>query len=160
MFHVKHIYKEREHLMLLEPKEIEIDGKVFIISKFPAIAGREIITQYPISGLPKIGEYKVNEQIMLKLMSYVAVSINSQPLQLTTQVLIDNHVGSWETLAKLEIAMIEYNVSFLENGRASTFLNDIAQNIAPWITKILTPLTEQLSAAEKPRSKSSKKVTP
>lgn len=147
--------------MLLESKQIEIDGKQFIISKFPAVAGREIITQYPLSGLPKIGEYKVNEAIMLKLMTYVGVPIASQqmPLQLTTQALIDNHVGSWETLAKLEMAMLEYNCSFFTDGRVSTFLTDIALNIPAWITKILTPLLEQSSQAEKRPSKSSKKTT-
>ena len=31
---------------LLEPKEIEVDKKMFIISKFPAFTGREIVLQY------------------------------------------------------------------------------------------------------------------
>ncbi len=145
--------------MLLESKIIEIDGKNFIISKFPAIAGREIITQYPISGMPKFGDYKVNEEIMLKLMSFVAVSVNGQELQLSTQALINNHVGNWETLAKIEMAMLEYNCSFFLDGRVSTFLNDMLQAIPQWITKILTPLLEPLSQAEKPLSKSSKKAT-
>ena len=148
--------------MLLEPKQIEIDNKHFIISKFPAVAGREIITQYPLSGLPKIGEYRVNETIMFKLMGYVGIPIAGQqmPLQLTTQALIDNHVGSWETLAKLEMAMLEYNCSFFLDGSLQTFLNDIIMNIPVWITKILTPLLEQSSQVEKRPSKSSKKVTP
>lgn len=65
---------------MLEPIEKEIplpDGgtKTFILSKFPAIAGREIVTQYPTTGAPKIGDYKTNEALMLKLMAYVAVPI-------------------------------------------------------------------------------------
>ncbi len=146
--------------MLLEPKILNIDGKDFILSKFPAIAGREIVTQYPLTGLPKIGEYKVNEEIMIKLMSYVGVDIGtSAPLQLTTRALIDNHVPSWETLAKIEWEMLDYNVSFLADGRISTFLQDIAQTIPEWITKILIKLSEQSSQAEKPVLKSSKKST-
>ncbi len=107
--------------MLLEPKQIEIEGKQFIISKFPAIAGRKIITQYPLSGLPKIGEYGVNEEIMFKLMGYVGVLIKGQetPLLLSTEALIDNHVGNWEILAKIEMAMLEYNCSFFLNGKVS-----------------------------------------
>jgi hypothetical protein len=126
---------------MLEPKEIEIDGKTFIISKFPAVAGREIVTQYPISGLPKLGEYKQNEAIMLKLMAFVSVKTPSgTTYPLSTQTLIDNHVGSWEVLAQLEIAMMEYNCSFFGDGRASTFLKDVVQNIPSLVSKILTKL--------------------
>lgn len=135
---------------MIEPKEVIIDGKAFVLSKFPAVAGREIIAKYPISGMPKLGDYKVNEETMLKLMSFVGVPIDpTRPLRLTSQALIDNHVGNWETLAKIEIAMMEYNCSFFQNGRVSTFLNDIAQKLPSWITKTLTVLSERSSPTEK-----------
>lgn len=134
---------------LLEPIETIIDDRIFILSKFPAVAGREIIANYPLTGLPKIGEYKANEAIMLKLMSYVAVPKGDTPLRLGTTALIDNHVGNWETLIKIEAAMMEYNCSFFQNGRVSTFLNDAAQNMPRWIIKMLTGLSEQLSQKEK-----------
>jgi hypothetical protein len=135
---------------MIEPKEIEIDGKTFIISKFPAIAGREIITQYLPSAAPKIGDYKNNEALMLKLMSYVGVTIASGNIvQLSTQALVNNHVGSWETLMKLEAAMLEYNCSFFQNGLISGFFGDIAQKLPQWISKILTDSLAQLSQKEK-----------
>lgn len=137
---------------LLEPKEINIDGKNFILSKFPAIAGREIIAKYPLTGLPKIGDYQLNEETMFKLMAYVAVKINDIKIPLNTPELINNHTGNWETLAKIEVAMMEYNCSFFQNGRVSTFLNDTAQNIPRWIIKTLTSLSQQLSPTEKPPS--------
>lgn len=136
--------------MLIDPKDIEIDGKSFILSKFPAIAGREIIANYPLSGLPKIGDYKANEETMYKLMRYVGVRINDTVILLNTPALINNHAGNWETLAKIEVAMMEYNCSFFQNGRVSTFLNDTAQNVPKWIIKILTALSQQLSQTEKP----------
>ncbi|KAF9396647.1 hypothetical protein CPC16_010966 [Podila verticillata] len=63
---------------LLEPKEITIktmagEDRTYILSKFPAIAGREIVSQYPISAVPKLGDYKINEALMLKIMGFVAV---------------------------------------------------------------------------------------
>lgn len=134
---------------LLEPKNMTIDNREFILSKFPAVAGREIIAKYPISGLPKVGDYKVNEETMLKLMSYVAVKIGDMTLRLNTTALIDNHTGGWETLAKIEIAMMEYNCSFFQNGRVSTFLKESAQNVPVWISKILMALSGQLSRTEK-----------
>ena len=138
----------------LHPKEIIIDDKTFIISKFPAISGREIIASYPLTGLPKLGEYKANEAIMLKLMAYVGVMKNDVLVKLNSSALIDNQVGSWETLVKIEAAMLEYNCSFFQNGRVSTFLNDAAQNIPAWISKILTGLSGQSLAREKQPSTS------
>lgn len=134
---------------MLEPKEITINGKKFIISKFTAIAGREIIAKYPLSGLPKIGEYKVNEETMLKLMSFVGVSVGNEVINLTTPALVDNHTKDWETLMLVEAAMLEYNCSFFQNGRVSTFLNDVVQNLPQWTIKMLTILSEQLSPPEK-----------
>lgn len=139
---------------MIEPKEIEIDGKTFILSKFPAVAGREIIAKYPLTSLPKVGDYELNQATMFKLMSYVGVKAGGdQPLMLKTQSLIDNHVKSWETLAKLEIAMMEYNCSFFQNGKISGFLDNFGEMISDWITKILTQCWESSSPKEKQPSK-------
>lgn len=141
---------------MIQPKEIEIDGKIFIISKFPAVAGREIMAKYPTSGLPKIGDYKVNEEVMLKLMSYVAVpNGTSQPLKLGSQILINNHIvasegaEAWETLGKIEIEMMRYNCSFFRDGRISTFFEDLAQKLPQWVSKTLTDLSARSSQKEK-----------
>lgn len=140
---------------MLEAQEITIKTqagteKRYVISKFPAIAGREIVAKYPLSGMPKLGDYQVNEETMLKLMSYVAVpGENATNLQLTTRALVDNHVPDWETLAKLELAMMEYNCSFFANGRVSGFFEGIAQKLPSLITKILTDSLQQLSAKSK-----------
>lgn len=139
--------------MLLYPKDVEIDGKTFVLSKFPAVAGREIIANYSLSALPKIGDYKVNDEMMHKLMAYVGVpNASGIPLQLTTTALIDNHTGGWETLAKIEVAMFEYNCSFFQQGKISTFLDTVAEKLPSMITKILTDSLQQLFPAEKPAS--------
>ena len=82
---------------MLEPKDFTVTlpggvEKTYILSKFPAIAGREIICKYPMSGLPKIGDYSVNEETMLKLMKYVAVKIDGGSMLLSTREIVDNHV--------------------------------------------------------------------
>ena len=141
--------------MLIEPKPTTFetpDGKIvsFILSKFPAVAGREIVAKYPVSALPKIGDYAVSEETMLKLMTYVAVDNGTDtPQRLTTRALVDNHVGSWEVLAKIEIAMMEYNCSFFGNGRASTFFDGIAQRLPQLIMQTLTTLSAQSSQKDK-----------
>lgn len=143
---------------LLEPWEFECplpDGgtKTYILGKFTAIAGREIIAKYPLSNLPKLGEYGVSEETMLKLMSFVAVpGPTGEPLRLTTRALVDNHVPDWETLARLEMKQLERNCSFFKDGRASTFFAGIAQLIQQLTSKTLTDLLPQLLSQGKPPS--------
>lgn len=145
-------------MSLLQPKEIEIlDGsgvlRKFIISKFPAIAGREIIMKYPLSSIPKVGDYAINEETMLKLMAYVAVqpTPDMEPIKLTTRSLIDNHVPDWECLSKIEIAMIEYNCSFFQNGMAAIFLESLKLKFQDVVLNTLTGFFQQSLQKEKQR---------
>lgn len=105
--------------MLLQPIEKEINGRKFILSKFPAVAGREIAAIYTDGILNKSDDYSLSESTMLKLMCYVGIPTDTGlPLQLTTRALVDNHAGDWETLVSLEKEMMEYNCSFFKEGRA------------------------------------------
>lgn len=138
--------------MLLEPKEITLEEHTYIIHKFPAVAGREIVTKYGTSAVPKLGDYQVNEAMMFKIMNYVTVKVGAGELALTSQALIDNHVPNWELLLKLEWAVMEYNCSFFQNGRLSTFFDDIAQKLPVWASKMWTALSAQSSQTNKPAS--------
>lgn len=144
--------------MLIDPKELTLkdqSGKErnFLIGKFPAIAGREIIAKYPLSNMPKIGDYQVSEEIMLKAMAFAAAARDEgEPIELKTRALVDNHTGDWETLAKLEYALLEYNCSFFGNGLNSGFLESISQKAVKWITKTLTDLSAASSQTGKPPS--------
>lgn len=146
---------------LLQPKEVRIQGqdgkeRVYILSKFPAIAGREIVAKYPLSAMPKVGDYAVNEETMLKLMAYVGVPIDGrdEPLMLSTRGLVDNHIPEWETLARVEISMMEYNVSFFANGKACGFLDAITAKAQALLSQTLTGSLAQFLPKAKPRSKS------
>jgi len=145
--------------MLIEPKEVEITApsgevKKFVISKFNAIAGREIVSQYPISGLPKLGDYSTNEAIMLKMLAFVSVQAGEVVLPLTTRELVNNHVPDWETLAKLEWELMEYNCSFFGNGKVSGFLDELTAKLPESILSILTTLLERSSLPVKQPSES------
>jgi hypothetical protein len=139
---------------MLHPKEQSIplgDGteKVFVLHKFPAVEGREIVTQYPLSALPKLGDYAVNEAIMLKLLSYVGVpnaeNPTAPPLMLSTRALVNNHVPDFEALMRLEAAMLEYNCSFFGNGKVLTFFEAIAAKCQALISRTLTDSLQQFS---------------
>jgi hypothetical protein len=113
---------------MIEPKEIIIDGLKFIIHKFPALIGREIVSKYIPSIMSKTGDYEINKETLLKMMKFVGIVLenHTQPLMLITEALIDNHVKNWEILAKIEMAIMEYNCSFFQNGRLSNLFEDIA----------------------------------
>lgn len=138
---------------LIQPKEVvlEYEGEElkFNISKFPATVGREIISKYPISNMPKIGDYKISEETMLKLMSYVERVYPDRVQPLANKTLIDNHIPSWEVLTKLEILMIDYNCSFFRNGKGLDFLKKLQALAEPKIIEILTVLSGKLSQAAK-----------
>lgn len=144
---------------LIKPKEIRVSGidkeeKTFIISRVPAIPARELVAKYPVANMPKIGDYAVSEEVMLKLMSYVAVKHDSGSIRLASRDLIDNHVLCWEMLAKIEMAMMEYNTSFF--GRAANLISfdTLKKQARLWITEILTDLSGSSSPKKRRRSES------
>lgn len=142
---------------LLDPQDFTIkDGagneRTYILSKFPAIAGREIIAKYPTSALPKLGDYAVSEETMLKLMKYVAINIEGRIMRFESRDFIDQHVPDWETLAKIEMAMMEKNCSFFRDGRVSAFLADAVQTVLASLSEILSKTSAVSSTQEKPPS--------
>lgn len=143
---------------MIEPKEITIktqagEDRTYIISKFPAVAGREIVTKYPVANTPKLGEYQQSEEVMLKLMAFVAaVGPDGHQTMLTTRALVDNHIPDWETLARLEWNQLEYNCSFFGKGLNSDFFGSISQKAAQWISKTLIPSLLASSQTGKPPS--------
>lgn len=142
---------------MIEPKEITLktqDGKErkYIIYKWDAISGRELVAKYPSSNLPKIGDYNTSEEVMLKLMTFCAVVTEAGPLVLSTRELVKNHVPDWETLARLEFSAWEYNCSFFGGGLNSAFLESISQKAVAWITQTLTQLSASSSQTTKPPS--------
>lgn len=145
---------------LIQPKPVTIttmagEQREYILSKFPAIAGREIIVKYPLSSMPKLGDYAISEETMLKLMAFVAVPLeNGGQLALTTKALVNNHVPDWETLAKIEVEMLEYNTSFFSIGKISKGLKGFEGTLQASVTRILTDLLARSSAAKKPPSES------
>lgn len=130
--------------------------KTYVMAKFDAIAGREIVTQYPTSALPKLGDYQTNEQLMFKIMAFVQIQpVKDGPLvALATRELITNHIPDAETLMRLEIAMLVYNFSFFQDGRISNFLEDLSAKVPELILSILTPLLESYSPKVAPPSES------
>ncbi len=145
---------------MIKPQEVTItdgDGveRIYVVSRMPATQGREVFTQYVSANIPKVGSYDVSQELMLKLMAFVGVVREGEaPLMLTTKTLVDNHVPDWETLGKLELAMMEHKCSFFRNGKGLNFLKGFVLKAQSSLTETLTALLGQYLPAGKPPSKS------
>lgn len=150
--------------MLIKPKEVQIkdvDGieKTFVISRLPAVTGREILAKYPLSNAPKIGDYEVSKEAMLKMMAYVCAVSDGEEIPLKTQTLIDNHVPDGESLIRLELEMLKYNTSFFGTGGSSGFLPYLISRVGsslPSVIKTLMASLQSSSAKDSPPSPNSK----
>lgn len=146
---------------LLNPSQIELTDRkgvkrAYILSEIPCTYSREIVALYPTSALPKVGDYGVNEQMMFKLMSYVAVPMPNgvPPLRLVTRDLLHNHVPDLRTLANLEKAMAQYNWDFFLPDDLSSFWGRIKVILSTFIRETLTDSLRQSSQTAKPPSQS------
>ena len=143
--------------MLIKPKEITVidsdrQQHTFIISRLPATIGREILAKYPLSNAPKIGDYEVITEAMLKMMAYVAVEKEGQEIYLKTSTLIDNHVPDGEALIRLELEMLKYNTSFFGNGGSQNFLQYLLGKLSGSLPSIIKTLMASLPSSSQPAS--------
>lgn len=129
---------------MIKQKEVSLknqDGveKTFVLSRLPCIPMREVMAKYPVSNIPKLGEYRASEEVMLLLLSHVAVMVEgrAEPLRLSTSQLINNHVDDAEQLLRLEFAMLEYNTSFFGQGGGSNFFAGLIKTHLPLIIQTL-----------------------
>lgn len=129
---------------LIKPLEIkikDIDGieQTFIISRLNAMLGREVIAKYPLSSMPKIGDYETNKDTMLKLISHTQkVLSDGTKITLNSEALINNHITDGETLMKLEYEMLKYNISFLASGSIQKLAQKIKEALPNIATRILS----------------------
>jgi|SRR5882757_1791464 len=138
---------------MIEPKEIEIENKKYILTKFPAFEGMSIMTKLPISAVPKLGNHDVCMQTALEILSYVYIPIkDASPLKLSTKELVNCHIKDWETCIKITWEMARYNCSFFTDERLSNFLEEYAQKAQQWSSKTLTRCLQQLSQTIKQHS--------
>jgi hypothetical protein len=150
---------------VIQPKTVEIpcqDGSTrsYVISKFPAIEGREIVTQYVATAIQKADGYKANEDLMLKAMCYVsALNSEGQEIKLTTRALVNNHVPDFEALMRLEAALLDYNTNFMHRAKSFISSSDIEGKAMAWISRMLTHLSAQSSVQGRQPSETSGSVT-
>lgn len=141
---------------MIKPKEISIvdmDGveRFFIITRFPATDGMEILYKLPTAALPKIGDFEALKGARDDVFKFIAVKKDDKHIFLTTKALIDNHTGDAETAIKLMKEIIEYNYSFFQNGIISSFFKRLTERIPLVAQEILTRFSQASSKQNKRR---------
>lgn len=142
---------------LINPKEIKLTDRkgverTYFLSEIPATYSREIVAQWTANALPKMGDYSVNHEMMMKIMSYVAVANkDGKHMRLVTRELVDSHVPDLLMLEILEKEMAKYNWDFFLGEELSNLKNRFFRILNIWLTQILTDSLRQSFKPEKPR---------
>ena len=133
---------------LLEPKEIEINGCKFIISKMPCTTAQEVLVNMPQGLIPILSDFSKYEKYIFKMLSYCErVYDDNRSVPLISKTIIDNNISSFDTLMKLEWECLNYNYDFFGDGRALSFLQDAGSLVKQNLTEILTALSDKLLQA-------------
>lgn len=145
---------------LKEPKEFHtLKSGTFIISKFPALAGRKIMFTYPLANTIKLVEYVQSEDIAAELLQYTEHVTDHGNIRIENKVLIDQHLDNWYDMVSVEIATLYYNFDFLGDGNLLSFWKTLTGGLEDKTIKILTRFVATLSEKGLRPLESSKKST-
>ena len=144
--------------MLLNPTPLEVEGKDgvkrnYLLGDVPYLPdGREIASQFITTAVPKIGDYKLNEALSRKMFKYIAAVVDgSDPIILTTDALINNHVPDFITGIKLEEAMLERCLGFSVAGKLREYQGTWKNKGAGFLIKTLSQLSGALRKPDNAR---------
>jgi len=107
---------------LLEPKEILISGKRFLLSKLPATVGRETLLAYAYtmnsneSGVVDYSKVPLNNS--MRLLSYASVAVGEAWMRLSTEEIINAHLSSINDYMDLEQKMLEHSMVFSSTAKS------------------------------------------
>ena len=140
-------------------KTVKGEEVIYFIGKVPWMSGgREILAEYIPSGLPKVGDYKKNEDLARILYANaVAVDKDNNHYPLTTDSMINNHVPDVKVAMELEAAVFDKSTDFLILGRLQEYRSAWSQTLDSLIANLPTQLQGLFSAPALPPSKSSEK---
>lgn len=151
---------------LIDTKIVEIEGAhgdkyQYRISRVPYLPlGRELCTQFITTAAPKIGDYKLNSELSVKMFAFIeSVKPDGLSIRLLTPELVNQHVPHFLVGIRLEAAMLEHNLGFSVAEKISGILETLLLSIAQSTTQISTALREQFSQAEGQQSTNSERST-
>ncbi len=137
--------------ILLNPKDVEINGFKFIISQMPCTVAQEVAFKLPPGLIPIMGNFTQAEEMYVKMLSFCErVYDDGRHIKLINKDIIDNHVPDFQTLLLLEREVIEYNYGFFDTEKLLTLLNGLLSRAESSVSKILMDLLDKFSSADVP----------
>ena len=114
-----------------EPKELEIGGGKFIISKIPAIQAQQIYRKLmkDVNDDGDIAMTYLQEDAIIELLSYAAIVDGEDWTALDNSNIINFSFKNLEDLIELEAVMIRYNFGFLFNGNLLKVLEVLREGL-------------------------------
>jgi len=116
-------------LPLIQPKEITVNQKTFIVSKIPTLDAIDLSSR--AAKLYKTGLENVSDVLPLCIRVFNLCEIvltDGRKLRLSNPALINNHV-MLDDIAGLLKAMWEHNFNFLPLGQVSNSWEQLTQNL-------------------------------
>ena len=106
-------------LTLIDPKEVQIGDKAFLLSKLPATVAREILLAYTsaLSG-DDIAYEKVPMVNSIRLLSFASVKVADTWMRLSTAETIDAHISNVMDYVELEKAMLGHSMDFSSTAKS------------------------------------------
>ena len=116
----------------LEPKEIEIGGTKFVLSKIPAIQAQQVYRAIMLESKDDgdLAMTYLTTDTALQLLSYVAVVDGEEWNALDSEDKINFCCPNLFDLISLEAAMIRYNFAFLFDGSLQRVLDVLRDKAA------------------------------
>ena len=129
--------------LLIEEKEVELAGKKFIISKFKAFIGVEIMTQVPQLSLHTTftGKYPELQRLMVETLKHAAIVMeDGKKVQFETKEQIEAHCSPADVVF-LQKEIWGYNV---ENFPIADVFGALVQEIKEHVVRLMPTFTHLL----------------
>ena len=138
---------------LIKPIEVTLHGldgevRTFRIGRMPYLAGGREVCADSDRSLVMPGEYKRNEELIVKALAYVEVkTADGQFMRLSTRAMIDNHIPDVVIGRALEEAVLEHQTGFSRGARARAFAASLMTAVPPELRLKISTLLQRLSSA-------------
>lgn len=125
-------------------KLLELARRHYRVHRMDVFDTREVCMTYPINLVPKVGEYKNNENMFRLLMKYVEVKVGDQWVRLDNDEVIRQNVPPMVSF-ELEKEVVDLTTGFFSSGKLQDYTSDILAYLMQNVIITLMKSLEQSS---------------
>lgn len=109
----------------LDPKEVEVGGKTYRISRIPALEAQAVYADIirTTGDYGDLGMTMMPESLVLRILKYCAVKVETGDfIVLDTRDIVNTNLTRTIDLIALQLEMVKHNFSFLTDGSLTSLL--------------------------------------